>query len=242
MADQLNLKGSLEFGAGSCASSCASGDRTTKTLAFACGCGRTFQSAVETPVPLQIQTLGVVGAAWDDLDVLGDLTAIEFLFARSSAGMLLRIGASQAILTAVGGLYPTTFVGAETLNVTIDGVAVAVVFQAGDQTAAQCAARINAACALAGLATPRATVRTDGQLQIDGVLTGTDHAVVVTGGTGAARLGLAGLSAEGAGSDIPLNGVLVIEFGTKNTTPAPPARIQVSGVGTLSLVAAGTTT
>lgn len=243
MSETLSLKGTLEIGAGACVSSCSDVSRNTIGLSLRCASGQTFQSAVQTPAPIMINTAGAVGSAWQDLDVLGDLTAIEFLYAKSKAGLMLRIGAAAASLVGSGGLFPTTFVGGETLDLVIDGTAVSVAFLVGDQTAAQCVARINAACALAGLPTPRASVRSDGQIQIDGVLTGADHAVEVTGGTGAVRLGFAGTpSAVGAGSDVPLYGTFIAEFGTKGTTPAPPTRIQASGVGELTLVAAGSTT
>ena len=238
MSATLTLQGSLEVG-GSCAAACSgAGDRTIRRLSLRCTPGF-YQSVVDTPVALVVQTTGLPGAQFVDLDVLDALDAIEFLYARSNAKLVLRIGADEAVLTASGGTYPTAFVGGETLLLTIDAVPVSVVFDVGDQTAPACAARINAACALAGLPTPRATVATSGQLAIRGTLTGTSASVVSGGGTGAVTLGLpAAASANGAGSDVAMLGTFLVEF---PTYPDAPRRIQVSGQANLSLVAAGRT-
>jgi len=202
-----------------------------------------FQGSVGTVTPLQIQTAGLPGALFIDLDLLGDLTAIEFLYFRSDAPCVLRIGAAPAILTGVGGIFPTLFVGGETLLITIDGQPIVVTFLVGDQTAAQCVLRINAACALLGLATPRASVNTSGQIAISGVLTGSAAVVEVTGGTGAAQIGFPGTpSASGAGADVPVYGTFLAEFGIAGSVPAVPSRIQFSGTAHITVVAAGRTT
>ncbi len=234
----LTLRGSLEVGLDPCCSTgCGAQDRSTKSLQLRCAT-QSYQSIVETGAPLRIQTPGAVGSEFVDLDVLETLTAIEFLFVKTDAPIELRIGAVAAIVTGSGGTFPTAFAGGETLTLTIDGVAVSVAFLVGDQTAAQVAARINAACALAGLPTPRASVASSGQLAISGVETGSDGAVVVTGGTGAATLGLTGASALGSGADVPVWGTFLVEFGNY---PNVPSRIQISGIANVSLVAAGRT-
>lgn len=234
----LTLRGSLDVGLdASCGGGCGPNDRDTRALGLRCSTS-SYQSIVMTGAPLRISTPGAVGASFVDLDVLDPLAAIEFLYAKSDQPMILRIGAAAARVLGVGGVFPTGFVGGESLTFTLDGTAVAVAFLAGDQTAAQVAARINAACALLGLPTPRASVDTSGQLAIEGVLTGAQGSVVVTGGTGAAALGLAGRSAVGAGADVPIYGSYLSEF---PSYPSAPTRVQVSGVGSLSLVAAGRT-
>lgn len=236
MPASLNLAGSLEVG-GDCAAACSgAGDRTIRRLALRC-CPALYQSVVDTPVPLQIITPGLPGAAFVDLDVLDSLAAIEFLYARTNSKFCLRIGAAEAVLTGVGATFPTGFLGGETLLLTIDAVPVTVTFLVGDQTAAACVARINADCALAGLPTPRATVTTSGQIAIRGTQTGTSAVVSVTGGTGAVALGFPGTpSANGAGADVFVYGTLLQEF---PSFPDAPTRIQVSGQGSISVVAAG---
>lgn len=244
--DVLTLKGTLSAG-GQCGGpsiGCgASADVNVKTLALRCP-GQPFQGAVETVSPIAIATVGPAGLNFVDLDLLGDLTQIEFLYLKSDQPIVLRVGADVAKLLGAGGIFPTGFVGGETLNLDFGGTAVAVVFLAGDQTAAQVAARINAACALAGLPTPRATVLSTGQLEIDGVTTGTSAEVSVTGGTGAAAIGYAGTpSASGAGADVPVYGTYLNEFGVAGQAAPPvPKRVQFSGVANLTIVAAGKTT
>jgi hypothetical protein len=243
VTDSVALKGTLTIGGGTCVSGgCGgAGDQSVKSLALRCASGQVFQTVVETASPIAISTPGLIGAAFADLDILGDLTSIELLYVRTDRQILLRVGAAPAVVTGVGGLFPTLFVGGETLTLTIDGTPVSVAFLVGDQTAAQCAARINAACALAGLATPRAVVASSGQIAISGVLTGAQGTVVVTGGTGAAALGMTGLSAVGLGADVPVYGTMLIEFGVAGQTSPPlPSRIQVSGLASITVVAAGT--
>jgi hypothetical protein len=241
VTDSLTLKGTLEVGGGACASSCGSADRSLRSLALRCSTGQVFQTLVETAAPIRIATAGAVGASFVDLDLLGDLTSIEFLYMRSDAPILVRIGAAEPVLTGSAGTFPTLFAGGETLNLNFNGVAVSVAFLVTDQTAVQCAARINAACALAGLATPRASVLTTGQIQILGLGTGAASTLDVTGGTGAATLGFAGTPSDtGEGADVPLHGTLLIEFPQAGTTsPPPPSRVQVSGVAGIQIVAAG---
>lgn len=242
MSDTLTLKGTLEVGGGACASSCGGGaDRSVKTLALRCSTGQVFQTVVETAAPLRISTAGAVGAAFVDLDLLGDLVAIEFLMLRSDAAIMARIGAAEPELTGSGGVFPTLFAGGETLLLSFNGAAVTVTFLVGDQTAAQCVARINAACALAGLATPRASVLTTGQIEIVGIGTGAESTLAVTGGTGATALGFAGTPDDiGEGADVPVNGLYLSEFPQAGTTnPAPPGRVQLSGVAGVTIVAAG---
>lgn len=236
--NSISLRGSLDVGLDPCCSSgCGAQDRTVRALGLRCST-QSYQSIVETGAPLRIQTLGAVGSDFVDLDVLESLAAIEFLYVKTDAPIELRIGAAAARVTGSGGVFPTGFAGGETLTLTIDTVPVSVAFLVGDQTAAQVAARINGACALAGLPTPRASVATSGQLQIDGVETGTEGAVAITGGTGGAALGLSGRSALGSGADVPVWGMFLTEFGNY---PNVPARIQVSGIASVSIVAAGRT-
>lgn len=242
--DALTLTGTLSSG-GACGAQVGgcgtSGDVCSNVLALRCS-PMNYQGAVATRSALQVQTPGVPGSSFVDLDVLGDLTGIELLYVKTDAPFVLRIGAAEPVITGSGGTFPTLFAGGETLVVEFDGLSVTTTFLVGDQTAAQCVARINAACALAGLATPRAAVTTSGQIEITGVGTGADSTLDVTGGTGAATLGLAAASAIGAGADVPVYGTFLAEFGVAGGVPAVPERVQFSGSGRLTLTAAGRTT
>ena len=238
MGATLTLQGSLEIG-GDCAAACSgAGDRTIRRLALRCSPGF-YQSIVDTPVPLVVQTTGLPGAQFVNLDVLDAIPAIEFLYAKCNAPLVLRIGADEAVLTGVAGTFPTLFAGGETLDLTLDGVSVPVVFALTDQTAAQVAARINAVCAYVGLPTPRATVTTGGQVAIRGLVTGATATASIIGSAGAATIGFAGSPvAHGAGADVPFMGTFLTEF---PVYPNAPRRIQVSGQASLSIVAAGRT-
>lgn len=240
MTAQISFKGTLTTG-GNCPAACSSaGDSTVRRLMSRCSPSY-YQSAVDTPIPLVISTQGLPGTTFVDLDLLDSLTAIEFLYVKSDARIVLRIGAAEAVLSGTSATFPTGFVGGETLIANFDGTQVTTTFQVGDQLAAACAARINAACALAGLSTPRATVNNStGQLELRGTQTGTTAFVQVTGGTGATVLGFGGTPiARGAGADIPVYGTFLIEFPAYQDAPS---RIQVSGQATILLEAAGRTT
>ena len=233
----------LEVGGGTCVSSCGVAARSAYPVSLRCGTGQQFQSAVATAETLSVLTPGAAGSSFIDLSLLGDLTSIELLYVKTDQPIVLRVGAEEPRLTGVGGVFPTLFAGGETIVFNFAGASVTTTFLAGDQTAAQVAARINAACALAGLPTPRASVATSGQLAIAGIGTGNAATLSVTGGTGATTLGFGGLPTDsGAGSDVPVWGTFLCEFGVTGSSPAPPARIQVSGNANLTIVAAGRTT
>lgn len=94
---------------------------------------------------------------------------------------------TRGSVIGVAGTFPTLFVGGETLTFNVDGVAVAVVFAVGDQTAAQVAAAIDAAIA----ATPNAagsSADDGGEVRISGTKTDNGN-VTITGGTALAVLG-----------------------------------------------------
>lgn len=207
-----------------------------------CGvCPKFYQSVVSSQQPLQVLTQGIPGAEFVDLDILDGFVAIELLVARTTSKLFLRIGADVARVLGVGGTFPTGFGGGETLSLAFDSpfaIPILTTFDAADQTAAQVAARINAALALAGLPTPRVTVAASGELQIESVLTGSEGSVLVSSGTALGTLGLTTGTTFGTGADIPVQGDLLIEF--PRDTDAP-ARIQVSGQGTITLLAGGRT-
>ncbi len=156
--------------------------------------------------------------------------------------MILRLYAVAASAIGNGGTYPTGFVGGETLITTMDGVAVTTTFDAADQSLAQVVARVNAAFALAGFATPRAS-ESNGQLRIDGVATRVDGAegTLTFAGTGAATLGMDPGSnptiVDAQGQDIDIQGLYIQEF--PRTGNDAPTAAQISGTATVEVVAAG---
>lgn len=241
MSGSVNISGSVSVDGSGCASACggAAADRTVVGLGD--GCAKTYETVLSTANPISVSTVGALGAAWAELDFLSELEEIEFLLVRSSSQVVLRIGAAAAVLTGVGGVFPSGFAGGETLIGTLDGTAFTVTFTAAAQTAAQVATEINGALALLGIATPRATVAASGQIAIEGVLTGAAGTVTTTGGTGAAAIGLGAASAVGDGEDIGINGLFLSEFVRRDST-FTPTRIQVSGSASLTIVAGGRTT
>lgn len=113
---------------------------------------------------------------------------------------------TEALVLGEDGTFPTGFVGGETLIAEITNAAGAVVevttiFTSADQSAAECAARIEAACVSAGLPAGRASVEL-GQIEIVATNTGAAASVEITGGTGAGTLGLTDAEATGADTDI----------------------------------------
>jgi len=205
--------------------------------------GAKYYQAV-TSTQIDLATAGLVGAAFEDLDVIDELTRVDLLYIRTTAEIAVRLYAVPASAVAVAGVFPTTFAGAETLITTIDGTAVTTTFLIGDQSAAQCVARINAAMALTGIATPRANV-VGGQVCLDGVSTAVgssgDGQFAAFTGTGAAQLGLdAGSSptiTNAQGQDIHVSGLAVLEF--PSTGDNVLTNVSISGVATVDVLAAG---
>ncbi len=144
-----------------------------------------------------------------DTDPGGAAARAARRFYRFASGIVLTVGEMTvlpginpavpgvvATILGVAGTFPTTFAGGETLDLEIDGQVVNVVFAVGDQSNVQVAAAINVAAAAAGVPGTPASVVT-GEIQIAGAVASSAGEVVVTGGTGAATLGLTGLSAIG---------------------------------------------
>jgi hypothetical protein len=104
---------------------------------------------------------------------------------------------TAASVTAVGGTYPTTFAGGNTLTLAYDqGATFTVTFQSTDQSIAQVIARINQ---FAGFAF---ATNTAGQLTFTGLQGGTGGQVQVVGGSAGVttQLGLTAGVTSGAGN------------------------------------------
>lgn len=237
MGKTIQLVGQLVVGGGACADSCSGASIKTQVLGLRCS-GSYFETVVSTDTPIEVATVGVIGAQYVDLPVTDALSAVEFLYVHSSQLIRLLLGADVARVTGVGATYPTGFVGGETLVMELDGVPLTVTFTSGAQTAAQVAAQINAAAALAGFAYLPASVATSGQLVIQGALPGPLGSVEIVSGTGVADLGLTVGVTDGAGEVVEFYGMFMTEFGRGQ--PGAPARVMVSGQARLEILAAGT--
>jgi hypothetical protein len=144
----------------------------------------------------------------------GDVTEARLVYLEGDAEFEVVFGGGVATagqITGSGGTYPTGFVGGETLNITIDGTPIAVIFDAADQTLVQVLARVNYFAALLSLTCVAFNV--GGELQLKSPTTGASSTVVVVSGTGMAALGLAPASAQGANA-VP---------GTSNLAVSRPA-------------------
>jgi len=231
----LTLTGFLQAGGEGCGCDGGSGS-VNQRLGLRCSPG-TYQTIIETASPIAIQTPGSAGDAFVDLAILGDLIGVEFLYVKTSTPMVLCIDAGSASLTSDPITIPTGFLGGETLTATLDALApVVVTFDVGDQSLAQVVARINAAFALAGLPTPRCVAVGANKLTISAIECGPDSSVVI----GAApAIPFPSLSAAGNGAHIPVAGTFLAEF---PPYPNCPTRVEVSGIGSITILAAGRTT
>jgi hypothetical protein len=97
-------------------------------------------------------------------------------------------------------------------------------------------ARINAAFALAGLPTPRCVAVGSNRLTITAIECGPKSEVLI--GV-APAIPFTTVLATGNGSILPVAGTLLVEF---PPYPNCPSRVEVSGVGSITVLAAGRTT
>lgn len=233
MACQLTLQGNVVVGGHGCG--CDGGSQKIQGLSFACP-QTLFQGIGGTDCAVQIITPGAPGDNFVELPGSGMVGTYQLLIVRTTAPVVLRVGAAPAELLGVSGSFPTSFAGGETFAVTVDGVAVAATFTSGDQSAAQVAARVNQAAIAAGLTFLPVSVQTNGQLRIRGLKTGVDGSLDIT--TANATIGFPSAAAEaiGGGVDQDVNGLLVQQF----PSSAAPTRIQISGSAQVEVLAAGT--
>jgi len=241
MAQSISVRGSIVAGSSLCTSG-GGVNQLVRELALAGGCsdGLPFNSVVSGSV--SIATAGALGAEFVELDILRDLGEIEFLYVMTSARVRLRIDARPSTTLAVGGIYPTLFVGGESVDWYLDALAVIpVTFDAGDQSVEQVAARFNAAAALAGAPTPRVTV-SNGQLLFTSAVASpisseSRNAFVISAPAVATRLGLTTPTlTPGKGGDVELCGLGMLQF---PRSPNAPVRIDASGNATIEIIAAG---
>lgn len=166
-----------------------------------------------------IDTLAHAEAGTYDLDAsetdtpvdFGDVTLAKLVYLEADAEFNVAfsgVAALAAFIDGVAGTYPTTFVGAETLTIKIDGVTIAITFLVADQTLIEVVARINFFAALLSLA-PVAFVQA-GQLRLLSSSTGLSSTVeVVAGGSALALLGLTAAVVTGTASTPNTTDILV---------------------------------
>lgn len=124
---------------------------------------------------------GVYDLAAGEQNVLvsfGDVSQGRIIYLEADSEFRVTFGGVAGVVATLlgsGGTFP----GSGTLGFTIDATAVSVIFQATDLTAAAYAARINAALALAGMATPRAVVE-GGQVRLNGLDASVNGKVQIT--------------------------------------------------------------
>lgn len=238
MAKSVNVRGSITHGSGLCCAGVTTGLSTESIeLAGSCGDEGVSYTEVVTLAPV-IATSGDIGQAFVRLGI--ELGEIEFLHVKSSARVRLRIDARPSTTQAVGGVYPTGFVGGETVTWTLDALTpIVVTFAAGDQSVEQVAARFNAAAALAGAPTPRVTV-VNGQLLFTSAVASpiaTESRNTFAAGAPTTTLGLAAPTVTlGKGADVDIQGLAILQF---PRSPNAPLRIDASGSATLDIIAAG---
>lgn len=238
----LILSGYLQPGGDGCG--CAGGaNGGARALRFACGT-EYYQTIVGTDPgsPIRIQTPGILGQNFQDLDLLDQLDAIEFLYLVTDQPVMLRIGAREAQILGTPITFPVNTVGGETFIFEIDGTSVTYTAPAGsfaNITALMNA--LNGAAAAAGLATPRFTApaATPTSLLVSGIETGIGGNVTIGNGTLNAQIGFTnGQTADGSGSDVSFQGLWMTQF---QKYPQAPERIQISGSANVSVLAAGRT-
>lgn len=150
-----------------------------------------FQQLVDTLAKAQARS-GALDP--DELATIdkGDIDTIRMLYIEADGDIDVFLGgtdATTAVVTGVGGVYPTLFAGGEDLDLEIDGTTFTVTFEVGDQSLADVIKRVNAAGAyndIDGLiADPNA-----GQLRLTSQDEGLSSIVRVTGGSARTALGL----------------------------------------------------
>lgn len=201
----------------------------TSSIAFSdVTAGRSFQD-VRSRSTYQLATAGAIGAAFVQLDTPAIIE--QLLLMSAGAEIAVRLNGGVASVTGSSAALFGTIAASDAFTLGVDSVDHAIVFQAGDTTAAKIAARINS---IVGAIV--ATVTAAGLLKLAGARTGDAEAkatasmaygeIALTDGVGAplAKLGLVDGVTNGSGNDLRFTG----RFG--------PIEPPTSGVGLLSKV------
>lgn len=232
MACNVELQGTLSVGGGCGCSGDGSGSSASKSLSLGCS-GASFGQVGETPCPVYVQTAGAPGDAFVTLPGTAELGAIQLLYVKTTAPMVLRVGAEEASLEGAGAAFPVVMAGSEVLDFKADGVAVSVAFDAGSTTAQSAAQQINQAAIAAGLSYLPASVASSGQLELSGVKTGNQGSIEITGALASVGFSSA-TKVYGEGADLR-GSVFLLQLDPSSS----PGRVQISGVGQVEVFAAG---
>lgn len=164
----------------------------------------------------------------------GDVAQARLIWIDADGALEVTLGGTVgtvATLLGVGGTFPTAFTGGQAFSFKVDGVTVAGTFLVGDQSAVQCAQRLNSAAVLAGLAFLPFTVD-GGQIRVSGAnasLAGKVEVLTIN-----AVLGFAALTSD-LGTD-PLIGSAPIQL----RKPIDAAASSADGVSVYALLTAVT--
>ncbi len=135
--------------------------------------------------------------------------------------------ATAGTVTGIGGVFPTTFVGGETLTLGYDSATnFTTTFLAADQTAAQVAARINLYAGFTFVDT------TGGQIRLTGIQKGTAGQVRVVAASAAGvltQLGLTVATTAGTGNVANIVSVTPAEVATIVAAAVAGTRVEVQG-------------
>jgi len=246
MSKTVEIAGTL-----TCSDGCCTGGQFSSPNAIDLGLGPKgcasalfYQSAIRQD-GVQVQTQGVVGDQFVDLDCLDGFDSIELLYLRSSAPVQLRLSPTRPEAVSVGAVPPTGF-AAGVLGVRVrDEVGVEYlatvdfsVTPAADRAAV--VAALNGALGALGTPTPPGAPVV--ALNADNGLTVTSPGL---GPLSLAELQDAGpilggtVTQQGAGFDEhPRTGLQVYEF---ERSPNAPTKIQISGTAVVDIFAAGRT-
>lgn len=232
MTCSVTLTGNVSVG-GACGCTGFTGGNSTPSsktmgLSFSCA-GTTYGAVNSSDCPITINTATFIELPGSD--AVGDFQLVSI---KSSALVTLRIGASAATVSGVGGSFPTGFSGGEAFDFDIDGVSVAGTFTVAAQSITDVLSELNQAAVAAGLAYLPFSASTSGQITVTGLATGSDGSVVVN--TTIAALGFtAATTVFGSGDDLAVSGLFLSQF---NSTTAP-TRIQIMGTAQVEILLAG---
>lgn len=248
MSKNVSIRGSLLVSEGACGG--CSSDQSTKPLSLGgssgcCDAGLSYDHAVAFSTA--IATVGLPGAAFVDVPALDAFTAIEFLQIESTARIRIRANPTRPQLTGAAPLPAGGVVaGAATFTVADQGgvqYVATVNFTAAQDTPALVVAAINGALAAAGAPIPAGGLAKLSGTTLVIVAPGTGPSAFVQLAAGAPAdlgLGVALVKVSGTAQDLPdTEGLVVLQF---PRSPNAPTKIQVSGVATLDIVAAGRVT
>jgi len=185
-----------------------------------------------------LSTSGILAASEVNTTIdKGDISTIRLLYIEADNDVNVFLGgiaATTAVLTAVGGVYPTLYAGGETLDLDIDGVPFTTTFDVADQALADVINRINAAAAFAGLDGLVASI-SGGQLRLTSKTSGLASVVSVTGGTGLVALGLTAPTTVTGVDPTPGTSPILLR------RTADPASSQITTLKAYALLALSTT-